>query len=84
MSVDVTTSDQVTTLTINRTEKLNLLDWGTIADLQAALAAAERRAIILTGEGDRAFDAAIHGACTSGQNRPTRWPTASAPTSSTI
>lgn len=57
MVVDVTRG-RTTVLTLNRPEKLNALDYATIADLQAALDECEQdasvRAVVLTGTG-RAF-----------------------------
>lgn len=59
MTIDLTTSDAVATLVINRPEKLNALDYDTIALLQGALDHCESdpatRAVIVTGAGDRAF-----------------------------
>jgi enoyl-CoA hydratase len=53
--------DGVAVLTLNRPDKLNALDYALIDALSAALNALEEdagvRAVILTGEGDRAFSA---------------------------
>ncbi|MCB1926023.1 MAG: enoyl-CoA hydratase/isomerase family protein, partial [Gammaproteobacteria bacterium] len=51
----------ITLLTLNRTEKLNALDYALIDRLQQRLDVVEKdddiRAVILTGAGDRAFSA---------------------------
>lgn len=61
MTVDYEQRGRVATLTINRPEKLNALDYDTIAALQDALlmceSSGEVGAVILTGAGQRAFSA---------------------------
>jgi enoyl-CoA hydratase len=60
-SVLLTIKDQIALLTLNRPDKLNALNYETIDRLMAHLdqleVAADVRAIILTGAGDRAFSA---------------------------
>lgn len=57
--LQVTVTDRVATLTIDRPEARNALTWALMGDLRAALAAAKAdpgvRAVVLTGAGDKAF-----------------------------
>jgi enoyl-CoA hydratase/carnithine racemase len=61
MSVELQRRGQVATLTINRPDKLNALDYDAIALLHQCLTVCEDdsgvRAVILTGAGERAFSA---------------------------
>lgn len=58
-NVLVTTDSKITTITINRPQKLNALNKETIEELSEAIATAEEdvntRVIILTGSGEKAF-----------------------------
>jgi enoyl-CoA hydratase len=81
MSVDLTRTDRVATVQINRPEKLNALNYVTIALLQEAFDECERddsvQAIILTGTGTRAFSAGadisdLAGSIRGGQSRALR------------
>jgi enoyl-CoA hydratase len=58
-NVLVTTENKITTITINRPQKLNALNKETIEELSEAIATAEEdvntRVIILTGSGEKAF-----------------------------
>ena len=54
----LTDRDGVATLTVNRPDKLNALNEPTLSELETALesvAAADIRALIVTGAGERAF-----------------------------
>jgi enoyl-CoA hydratase/carnithine racemase len=51
MSVDSTTSEHITTITLNRPEKLNAFAGSMRENLLAALRAAEGRVVVLTGAG---------------------------------
>jgi enoyl-CoA hydratase/carnithine racemase len=61
MTVELQRRGQVATLTLNRPDKLNALDFDTIALLDECLTVCEDdsrvRAVILTGAGERAFSA---------------------------
>jgi E-phenylitaconyl-CoA hydratase len=71
MSVELTKADGIATVTLNRPDKLNAMDWPTYRDITAAFGDIERDASIrvgvITGAGDRAFSAGadlktMHGA----------------------
>jgi enoyl-CoA hydratase len=61
MTVRLDVDDAIATITIDRQEKLNALDYATVDELRAVLDRLllddEVRAVILTGAGDRAFSA---------------------------
>jgi enoyl-CoA hydratase len=61
MTVRLDVDDAIATITIDRQEKLNALDYATIDELRAVLDRLllddDVRAVILTGAGDRAFSA---------------------------
>jgi len=61
MNVHIQTDDEIATVTIDRPQKLNALDYSTIDELMRTLdrveADATVRAVVLTGAGDRAFSA---------------------------
>lgn len=58
-NIMVTTENKVTTITVNRPDKLNALNAATISELSTALDAAytdtDTRVIIMTGTGEKAF-----------------------------
>ncbi|MCE6999045.1 enoyl-CoA hydratase-related protein [Saccharothrix sp. S26] len=81
MTVHIDQRDAVATVTIDRTAKLNALDYATIDELGAALdrleTTSEVRAVILTGAGTRAFSAgadipALAGSIAGGTERALR------------
>ena len=61
MSVSFDTKDGIATVTLNRPEKLNAMDWGTYAELTEAFRSIEResdiRVGVITGAGEKAFSA---------------------------
>ena len=61
MSVTFETADGIATVTVNRPDKLNAMDWNTYGELTEAFRAIERdpgvRVGVITGAGDRAFSA---------------------------
>jgi len=61
VAVDFTHTDGIATVTVNRPEKLNAMDWDTYGQLTEAFRAIERdpaiRVGVITGAGDRAFSA---------------------------
>lgn len=61
MSVTFDTADGIATVTVNRPDKLNAMDWETYDELTEAFRKIERdpniRVGVLTGAGDRAFSA---------------------------
>ncbi len=58
-NIEVTIREGVATLTVNRPDKLNALDADTVAEIEAAAelldGAADVRAVVVTGAGDKAF-----------------------------
>jgi len=61
MNVHIETDDEIATITIDRPQKLNALNYSTIDELMRTLDRVEAepavRAVVLTGAGDRAFSA---------------------------
>jgi E-phenylitaconyl-CoA hydratase len=86
VSIEFTRADGVATITLNRPEKLNAMDWDTYREITEAFRAIERdpgvRVGVITGAGDRAFSAGadlktMHGADDAPPAwrpwRPDRW-----------
>jgi E-phenylitaconyl-CoA hydratase len=78
VSVDFEAADGIATVTLNRPDKLNAMDWDTYAQITEAFRTIERdpgiRVGVVTGAGDRAFSAGadlktMHGA----DERPADW-----------